>query len=549
MMNKNEKLMDVMLGEENIVFQNIIEKLKRTSDFQSELSFGTGGVRGEVGIGTNKINDLTIAKLALDVANYLIASDKKEQGALIFYDTRYTSKHFARLTTKLLMSKDIHVCVSEKASPTPVLSYAVNTHSYFLGIMITASHNPYTDNGFKVYNEHGNQFTDRDLELISPYLNTSFDQAAEELKFIANKKYAIKKTAIYEKEYEKYLAESFQPMLHTLALSDLKVIYSPLHGAGSTLLPRASKLLPFLNLISVEKQTILDGFFKTLVSPNPESPDSFKQAFEVAKNNEVDTVLLTDPDADRLGAAIKNEDFKIYSGNELGVLFLTFLIETGWKETEGTLLSTVVSSDLPDIIAKSNSLNVTKTLTGFKYIGEYISAGNKDFYFAFEESGGYLFFDQVRDKDGIQAALIFAVMKAYYDHLEISLDEKLEEIYEEHGYFENHLTTSESIEFKELKEQIYERLNENELANVWKIEDYETKQMYTKSKWHSYDEFPKTPLLKVYFAKNDWIAFRPSGTENHFKIYQQSWGETSEMLKQNKKNAQAFLAGLLSTNH
>lgn len=541
MINKKERLMKVMLDHDNILVTTLLEKLKRTSEFENELSFGTSGVRGEVGIGTNKINDVTIAKFVLDLVNYVITYEMQERGILIFYDTRYTSKHFADLTAKILIEKEIKVRMSKEPSPTPVLSYAMQRHDYFLGIMITASHNPYTDNGFKVYNAEGSQITAKELKLIKPFLKTSFIEAAAQIDNVSGTDYSVKTTSIYEKEYQSYLEKSIKRMNNFMDLAYLDVVYSPLHGAGYSLVPEISKSLSFLNLVVLEEQAVLDGFFKTVDSPNPENQESFKRALIFAGKSNVDTILLTDPDGDRFGAAVKKDIFKIFSGNEIGILFLVFLLEIGWKDNQGTLLSSIVSSDLPDLIGRKNLLEIDKTLTGFKYIGEYISEGTTNFYFAFEESGGYLFFDKVHEKDGVQAALVFSTMKAYYDYQHKSLEDKLQEIYNEYGYFSNQLTTTTTIDFNELSKKIYQALTANQLPEVWMIEDYQAKRRYKDEEWNVLDKFPASPLLKVYFSIHEWVAFRPSGTENYFKIYQQSWGKELEAAHKSQTKIQEFL--------
>lgn len=474
------------------------------------LQFGTGGIRAQVGVGKDQLNRLTIAKFMLDFSSY--AKNKK---IIIFYDSRFASYPFAKLATQILKLKNIEVALANTSLPTPVLSYVLQSHNYDLGLMFTASHNAYTDAGIKVYNQFGNQITEDDLSLIQEHMTHDYDAAASILKKVELNEQL--ETVDFAIDYKKYIQANLKKL--NIATTSTDIVFSPLHGVGSPMIPELVLELNYINLHSVHEQEVMDGFFETVNIPNPEDINSFEYAIDLAKETGSELIVLTDADCDRVGLAEKVDDsFYIFNGNEIGVLLFNFLYELNWNEAQGVLMSSVVSSDLPSKMAEKWGVPSFRTLTGFKYIGELMNSG-ENLFFGFEESGGYLVFDQVKDKDGVQAAILSMMMKAHYKSKNRKLVDVLEDIYREHGYFKSELVT-----YKQLID--VSKLNFNELlTKSYKIEDYKNQVEYVGKESVSFDSFPKTDMIKVYLDEFNWFSIRPSGTESILKIYFQVFDE------------------------
>ncbi len=535
-----------------IQFEQLSENLKQELDtlndkkeleerFYRYLEFGTGGMRGELGVGTNRINIYTVRRVTLGLAEYLLKTDKDaaSKGVVISYDSRHFSKEFAEETAFVLADKGIKVFLSDELRPTPLLSFLVREFGAAAGVMITASHNPSSYNGYKIYGEDGGQITQDTANHISKLLNEIenelFITGGELESFIKSEK-----VVIFSKEVDQlYLAQVTKvlkkPQIIEKSAMDFKIVYSPLHGTGLKLVESALRENGFKNLKIVKEQAIPDGNFPTVYSPNPEEESSFLLAMELGIKEKANMLMATDPDADRLGVAVLNEQgkYQILNGNQLGVLLLNYLLLHSDDELlkNAAIIKTIVTSDLGTLIAKKYGVKVFNTLTGFKYIGEKITEFEKQesfqFLFGYEESFGYLIRPFVRDKDAVQAALLTAEVGVYYNEQGKTLLEALDEIYKEYGYY---LEALETMVFKGAKAEA-EMLKSIEKwretppqfingINVVQIDDYLTQESRDLVKKEEVGiKLPKSNVLKFYLADGSWICIRPSGTEQKCKIY------------------------------
>lgn len=552
-----------------IQFEQLSENLKQELDtlndkkeleerFYRYLEFGTGGMRGELGVGTNRINIYTVRRVTLGLAEYLLETDKDaaSKGVVISYDSRHFSKEFAEETAFVLADKGIKVFLSDELRPTPLLSFLVREFGAAAGVMITASHNPSSYNGYKIYGEDGGQITQDTANHISKLLNEIenelFITGGELESFIKSEK-----VVIFSKEVDQlYLAQVTKvlkkPQIIEKSAMDFKIVYSPLHGTGLKLVESALRENGFKNLKIVKEQAIPDGNFPTVYSPNPEEESSFLLAMELGIKEKANMLMATDPDADRLGVAVLNEQgkYQILNGNQLGVLLLNYLLLHSDDELlkNAAIIKTIVTSDLGTLIAKKYGVKVFNTLTGFKYIGEKITEFEKQesfqFLFGYEESFGYLIRPFVRDKDAVQAALLTAEVGVYYNEQGKTLLEALDEIYKEYGYY---LEALETMVFKGAKAEA-EMLKSIEKwretppqfingINVVQIDDYLTQESRDLVKKEEVGiKLPKSNVLKFYLADGSWICIRPSGTEQKCKLYF-SVHEDNESEAQEKLNS------------
>ncbi|MBL1229490.1 phospho-sugar mutase [Enterococcus sp. BWB1-3] len=524
--------------------------------------FGTGGMRGELGVGTNRINIYTIKRVALGLAKYILESDdhSAERGVVISYDNRHLSDLFARWTARILASKGIKVYLSDQLRPTPELSFLVRHYQAFAGVMITASHNPKQYNGFKVYGQDGGQIT---LETAAR-LTAILEEITNELSIQAD----LLTEYISEGLIEVFSSEADEWYLENLRLvtqnyekvnmfgSQLKIVYTPLHGTGRILVSQAFKRIGFSNLKLVKEQEFPDPDFSTVKSPNPEDPDAFELALKQALKNQSDLVIATDPDADRLGVIVFKDGKPIYlNGNQIGTLLLDYLIKEKKRKGENLadyfLAKTIVTSDLGVKIAEANGIQVRNTLTGFKFIGEQIELSeeqnDKRFLFGYEESYGYLIEPFVRDKDAIQAAVLLAEAALDCQLSNSNLIDRLNMIYEEYGYYEEVLETKEFIRKNGINQmnQLVENLREKEFTSLADFElivkeDYVSALKVDLVKGTQEKLLlPKSNVLRFVFKHNFWVCVRPSGTEPKFKIYYSVNAPTQEKANENMKALQA----------
>lgn len=519
--------------------------------FYKYLEFGTGGMRGKVGAGINRMNHLMVRRLTMSLALYLKENaEPNKKGIVIQYDTRWYSKEFSEETAAVLASQGIPVFLSDQARPTPLLSYLVREMNAAGGVMITASHNPPEYNGYKIYNSVGGQLVPKEVEGIVTILNDLPSETELEpidfLHYVKNKKITYYGEEM-EQKYIDSLKESF-PIITTEQekKTDLKIVYTPLHGTGRSLLLKTLAQFDFHNVAVVAEQATFDGAFPTVKLPNPEEKEAFYLSIEEAKKKNADIIFATDPDADRLGVAIKSDekDYQLITGNQLGAVLIHYLLINASDVSNKVIIKTIVTSDFGALIARSHNCIVKETLTGFKYIGELIEQMKEDatcqFLFGYEESYGYLIDPIVRDKDAIQAALLTAQAAHFYKKQGKTLMEVLEELYRKYGYFNDSLQTV-TFYGKEERENIQRKINELRAKpplqiageKIVRLEDYES------GRWIDFLNnksglltLPESDVMKFILEDGSWFAIRLSGTEEKCKIYFSAIGENDEKSKQ-----------------
>ena len=510
--------------------------------FYKELEFGTAGLRGVIGAGTNRMNKYTVGKATQGLANYILEQGTQDKGVAISYDSRKMSDEFSLQTALILNANGIKTYLFENLRPVPELSFAVRQLKCTAGIMITASHNPPKYNGYKVYWDDGSQIiSPRDKEIIAKVRAiTDF----KEIKTIS-KEEAIEKGLFnivgkeMDDEYIKVLKEKvLNPEIVREQGKDLKIVYTPLHGTGNTITERLLKELGFENVYVVPEQKEPDGNFPTVDYPNPEDKKAFKMALELAKKVDADVVLATDPDADRLGVFAKDAktgEYMDYTGNMSALLIAEYRIsqmqEKNILPSNGMFITTVVSSDLAKAIADNYGLETIEVLTGFKNIGAVMKKAdeNKDktYVFGFEESYGCLIGDYARDKDGIAAVMSLCEAAAYYKSKGLTLWDQMINIYEKYGYYKED-QVSILLEGVEGAEKIKQMMTNMRNKNITQIGEYKVlkfrdidrdfeKDMVTGEE--SKTGLPKSNVLYYALENNSWCCVRPSGTEPKIKLY------------------------------
>ncbi|EOL45263.1 phospho-sugar mutase [Enterococcus phoeniculicola] len=522
------------------------EQLRMLSDpamledrFYDYLSFGTGGMRGELGVGINRMNSYTIRRVALGLATYIQEENASQQGVVIAFDNRHGSKEFAEWTARVLASQEIRVYLSDQLRPTPELSFLVRYYKAFAGVMITASHNPKQYNGFKVYGSDGGQITLATAERLMAILKSSQNELTIEADSLIS---YVDKGLVHifgEEVDDRYLDELENVIQDQKKVrqfgSKLSVVYTPLHGAGNHLMQKAFQRIGLTNLHIVEEQAVPDPDFSTVTSPNPEDREAFRLALNEAEKFPTQLVIATDPDADRLGVVVLKEGQPIFlTGNQIGVLLLDYLIRVKQSKSENLenyfLAKTIVTSDLGAKIAEDYGIEVRNTLTGFKFIGEQIQIseklGDKEFLIGYEESYGYLISPFVRDKDAIQAAVLLAETALDCYLYGEDLVDRLISIYDRYGYYEEQLETqvfSGREGILRMKQQL-DRLRNASFSNLDTFElacreDYLVSERIVAGQKVEKLTLPSSNVLKYIFTDGSWICLRPSGTEPKFKIY------------------------------
>lgn len=510
--------------------------------FYKELEFGTAGLRGVIGAGTNRMNKYTVGKATQGLANYIIKQGTQDKGVAISYDSRKMSDEFSKLTALILNANGIKTYIFENLRPVPELSFAVRELKCTAGVMITASHNPPKYNGYKVYWDDGAQIVSPvDKDIIAEVRNIS-DYST--IKMISEEEAKAKGlyNVIGKEIDEKYLNILKNSVLNPNVIKevgkDIKIVYTPLHGTGNTLVEGLLKDLGFENVYVVPEQAKPDGNFPTVDYPNPEDPKAFKLALDLAKEKDADVVLATDPDADRLGIFAKDAatgEYKTYTGNMSALLIAEYRIsqmkEKGILPSDGMFLTTVVSSNLAYDIAKYYNLQIREVLTGFKNIGRQMKLAeiNKDatYVFGFEESYGCLIGDYARDKDGIAAVMALAEASAYYKTKGLTLWDQMINIYKKYGYYKEG-QVSIVLEGSEGAKMIQDKMTKTRKTDIEKIGDYDVlnfrdydcdtvKNMKTKE--ISHPGLPKSNVLYYELEDNNWCCVRPSGTEPKIKLY------------------------------
>ena len=486
--------------------------------FYRALEFGTGGLRGIIGTGTNRMNVYTVGRATFGLAEYVLESGVEKKVA-IAYDSRRKSREFAFHVADILSSKGIEVFIFNELMPTPVLSYAVRELKAGAGIVITASHNPKEYNGYKVYNEFGCQITDVAAKAI--------------LKKIESAQYFAQFTPLAEKIHilGNELLDSFLSKISEFSLtncvkeSGLEVVYTPLHGTGNV---PVRKILDQMgaSVIIVKEQELPDGEFTTCPYPNPEEKEALSLALEYAKAGGADLVLATDPDADRVGIAVRDAkgEYTLLNGNETGVLMMAYMLsqkrEQGKLGADPTIIKTIVTTDMAFGLAQAYNAAVKEVLTGFKYIGEELDK-TENYVMGLEESYGYLVGDHARDKDAVSAAMMIVEMCAYYKTQGITLLEQLQKLYQEFGYYKTELKSMkyEGQKGMETMASIINRIRENPIA------EFEGKALEFTDYATGVNGLPRSNVLR--FRNEDVrLIIRPSGTEPKLKIYYQAKGAT-----------------------
>ncbi|MGG1685600.1 phospho-sugar mutase [Pseudalkalibacillus sp. NRS-1564] len=532
--------------------------------FYKNLEFGTGGMRGEIGPGTNRMNLYTIRKASEGLAQYIDAHGEayKKRGVAIAYDSRHKSPEFAMEAAKTLSSHGIQTYVFEELRPTPELSFAVRTLNACAGIVITASHNPPEYNGYKVYGEDGGQLPPKAASEVISYV----DGVDNELEVKVTSEQELKEKGLIQMigaEIDRQYVEQLKTLRVNQGLlskmgEQLKIVFTPLHGTANIPVREGLKAYGFSNVTVVKEQELPDPNFSTVSSPNPEEHAAFELAIQYGEQEDADILLATDPDADRVGVAVKNKEGKyvVLTGNQTGALLLNYIItqkkENGELPENGAVLKTIVTSEIGRKIAEDNGLTSYDTLTGFKFIGEKIkefeTTGEHTFLFGYEESYGYLVGDFVRDEDAVQACLVAAEVAAFYKSKGMTLYEGLLEVFEQYGFYQEGLE-SLTLKGKEGAEKIVSLLakfreeppTEAAGLRVQSVEDYETsKRTFLGSGESEQIELPTSNVLKYILEDGSWFCLRPSGTEPKVKFY---FGVNSD----NLENSQSKLAELRSS--
>ena len=528
---KNDLFFDAQTRQELKTLNINTDRTDIEDRFYQDLAFGTGGLRGVMGAGTNRMNRYTVGRATLGLGRYLLSVFGKEaagkQGVVVAYDMRHHSQEFAAVTADILSGMGIKVWLFSEPRPTPELSFAVVHYHALAGVVITASHNPKAYNGYKVYDEYGDQLVPAKAEKVMAAIAAIKDY--REVDFTA-KKDLVEKVDPTEIFVEAVLKQ--QRDVSAAAKSNLHIIYTPLHGTGKVPVLRTLELDGFTQIDTVAQQMISDGDFPTVVSPNPEDRRALLLGIEQAEKSGADLVLGTDPDSDRVGAAVRaGNEYQLITGNQMGALLMDFVLShTDMKHVKNpAVVNTIVTSELGAAIGRKYGCKVFSTLTGFKYIGEKITQfaqaaeqniaeRNFTFLFGYEESYGYLAGTHARDKDAVVASLLICEMAAELKAQGKTLLDKLQDIYDAFGYYLDALD-SFTLPGKDGQEQISRIMRdlrkEAPFKELKQIVDYRQGVAAEAG----FGNLPKANVLKYFWQDGSWLAVRPSGTEPKIKIY------------------------------
>ncbi|EJR32127.1 MULTISPECIES: phospho-sugar mutase [Bacillus cereus group] len=524
--------------------ENMKQDEKKIEDsFYKNLEFGTGGMRGELGAGTNRLNVYTVRKATKGLASFIekLGEEAKKRGVVVAYDSRHKSPEFAMEVAATLGARGIITYVFESLRPTPVLSFAVRHLHTVSGIVLTASHNPPEYNGYKVYGEDGGQLPPKEADELISYVNAVEDELTVEVADVEQLKADGLLHIIGQEVDDAYAAELNNVIINKEMVQkvgkDLKIVFTPLHGTSNISVRRGLKEVGFTDVTVVKEQELPDPNFSTVKSPNPEEHAAFEYAIRDGEKVGADVLIATDPDADRLGVAVRNHngEFQVLTGNQTGALMLDYLLsqkkENGTLPENGVVLKTIVTSEIGRTIAKAYGLDTIDTLTGFKFIGEkirqYEESGQYEFQFGYEESYGYLIRPFCRDKDAVQSVLFACEVAAYYKSQGKTLYDGLLEVFEKYGFFREDLV-SLTLKGKDGAEKIQEMMatfRENppkEVAGltVVAVEDYKASIITSLQDGHKEEiHLPKSNVLKYQLEDGSWFCLRPSGTEPKIKFY------------------------------
>ncbi len=524
--------------ETKMELRGIIDDKEIEDRFYADLSFGTAGLRGKIGAGTNRMNRYTVSLATQGLAQTIVKKGKEamSRGVAIAYDVRHYSDKFAEIAARVLAANGVKVYLFEGIRPTPVLSYTIRKLKTISGIVVTASHNPRDYNGYKVYWEEGSQILDDIADEILSEIDNIKDFFEIKLMDLDE---AIRKGLI--QYIGKEIDQAYDEDLLKLRLNDeidkdIKIIYTPLNGTGNIPVRRILKQRGFTNIIVVPEQENPDPNFTTIGYPNPEDVKAFDFAKKLGKKENADIIIATDPDCDRVAMMVKDKDgeFRFISGNQTGVLLVNYILSQRQKRADipadGAIVKSIVTGDLSKAIAKKYNVETIETLTGFKHIcgkaNEFDRTGEHTFIFGYEESIGYVYDTIVRDKDGVNTSMLIAEMAGYYKREGKSLLDVLEELYQEHGYYKEKLISIvlEGLEGSKrigrmMEEFRKEPINSFEDMKLIKVVDYLLDETGN----------PKSNVLKYYLDDGSWYAIRPSGTEPKIKLYIYSKDKNSEV--------------------
>lgn len=525
--------------------ESITDKKEIEDRFYKDLEFGTGGLRGIMGAGANRMNKYTVGKATKGLCEYLKNEFAGEKSVVIAYDSRNNSKAFAECAAEVLCYNGIKTFLFEEIMPTPVLSFSVRYLNCNAGIVITASHNPKEYNGYKVYDEYGCQLVPQYADKVISYINNVKDIKSVKhmnLNMALSNGYL---TYIGDEVLNSYISEVEKMAVYKEA-SDLKIVYTPLHGTGNIPVRKVLSDMSF-DVSVVKEQAVADGNFTTVRSPNPEEKDALNMALEQAKRANADLVIGTDPDCDRVGVGVlHNGEYTLLTGNQTGALLVDFYLKFKKQSLnpKSTLVKTIVTNDLGAEIARKNGLNVVETLTGFKYIGDQITkyekTGENEFLIGYEESYGYLVGTYARDKDAVIASMLICEMAAYYKKNKMTLVDALNVLYSEYGFYLDALD-SFVLKGKDGASRIknimsYFRANKATVfPNITDVNDYST----------GIGDLPKSNVLKFFLKGGSWIAVRPSGTEPKLKMYYSVRGIDSSTCERSLQNIRTIINGIM----
>ncbi len=544
--------------------------------FFKELEFGTGGLRGVIGAGTNRMNIYSVRKATQGLANYILLQDGKEgsvkdMGVVIAYDSRNMSPEFALTAALVLNGNGIKTYLFDELRPTPELSFAVRHLGAIAGIVITASHNPPEYNGYKAYWSDGGQIPyPKDEEIIA-----QVQKVSEYGQIKTADKTEAEQTGLFniigkeiDDEYVKNVkAQSLNPDIIKKVADELTIVYTPLHGTGNKPVRRILKEIGFNNVHVVGEQELPDAKFSTVDYPNPEDPKAFKLAMKLADTLNADIVIGTDPDADRVGAVVKDKDgeYVILSGNMTGALITEYILsqkkQAGTLPKNGAIISTIVSTNMTEKIAESYGVDFIQVLTGFKYIGEKIKefekTESKQFLFGFEESYGCLAGTYARDKDAVLATMLICEIAAFYKARGMNMLDGLTELYEKYGYFKESI---QSISLKGIEglENIKKIMNSLRQSNDYVINgckviearDYKSGiTLDVKTGQTNKITLPKSDVLYYVLEDGSWVCVRPSGTEPKIKVYFGVCADSKEKAEQKMEGVMADMMALVNNSY
>ncbi|KAF0500343.1 phospho-sugar mutase [Pediococcus acidilactici] len=537
--------------------------------FYAPMEFGTAGMRGVMGPGINRMNIYTVRQATEGLANFMdtLNPEDKQRGVAISFDSRYHSQEFALEAAGVLGNHDIPTFVFDSMRPTPELSFTVRELDTYAGIMITASHNPKQYNGYKIYGPDGGQMPPMESDRITEYIRKVTDIFGVKALTQGQLREKGLMTLIGEDIDQKYLAQvktvSINHDLIKKYGADMKLIYSPLHGTGKVVGGRALENAGFKDHTMVPKQAIADPEFGTTPFPNPEFAQTFDLAIELGKKQQADLLIATDPDADRLGAAVRlpNGDYKLLTGNQIAAVMLEYILtahdEAGDLPKNAAAVKSIVSSELATRIAEAHGVEMIDVLTGFKYIADqikhYEETNEHTFMFGFEESYGYLVRPFVRDKDAIQGIVLLAEIAAYYRSKGQTLYDGVQNLFTTYGYHEEKTISKDfpGVDGKAKMAAIMEKVREERPDHFDDVAAVETQDFLSQTKYAdngetSPIELPKADVLKFKLADGSWIAIRPSGTEPKIKFYIGAVGESEEATLKKIENYEKAIDGLIN---